>query len=455
MKVVLLVLGSLMMACSGAAAAEMTPGPVLFTLEGVLLQESEHTDTVIASAGSGPSDVDIAIPLPSSGGSLGHAQGVTACELTADPALQSSREEMDADGNRWFVAHWTGASGDVRLVRRTQWLDETHYLPIRTTSRYPIHPNGLPADALPWLAASPQVQSDAPAIVQLAGQLTTGAVLQIEVVARVLAWLHEHVTVAECSDPVPHIDALWTLENRRGICGNYSNLALALLRAAGIPARPALGYVADGDAQSGIGHVWIDVYFSDLGWVEFESSPWVPSGAVLVLEMYNNHFPDTGVPATFLLPQHLTLTRGDERGISGADFYEQHAASVTELDRPREVTEAQAVVSPGVAISWVLTLRSPSYYEVLLYEIGFGYADLDLALAMSGVPAGWYASLSQTEVSIAKQWVSTPGPTRNVLLTVIPPSTATHGEAASIVVTATSNGKVIGTFTADVTVASP
>ncbi|MEW5825542.1 MAG: transglutaminase domain-containing protein [Candidatus Bipolaricaulota bacterium] len=455
MKIVLLTLGFLAMVCLSSAAEEMTPGPVLFALEGVLLQESEHTYTVIAAAGTGPSDVSVTISLPTSGGSLGHEQRIAACDLTADPALQSSREEMDTDGNRWFIAHWTDASGDASLVRRTRWLDETLYAPILTTSRYPIDPGVLPADALPWLAASAQVQSDAPAVAQLAGQLTTGAVMQIEVVARVLGWLHEHVAIAECDTPVPQIDALWTLENGRGICGNFSNLALALLRAAGIPSRPAWGYVADADAQNGIGHVWIDVFFPDLGWTEFESSPWVPSGAALVLEMFNNHFPETGVPATFLLPQHLTVARGDERGISGASFDEQHTASITEVERPREVTQAQADVPLGVAISWVLTLRSPSYYEVLLYEAGFGYADLDLTLSVSGVPAGWYACLSQTEVSIEKQWVSTPGPTRNVLLTVMPPATAPHGEAASIVVTATSAGTVVGTFAADLTVVAP
>ncbi len=450
-----LLLGWLALVTWGSVAAEMVPGPVLFALEGVLLQECEHMYTVVASPGSGPSDVEITIPLPTSGGSLGHTQGIITSTVTADPTVQNMQEDVDESGNRWSVAQWSGVSGEIRLVREVRWLDETHYLPIRTTSRYPIDSNGLPSEALPWLAASWQAQSDAPAIRQLASQLATGAVMQIEVVARILAWLHDHVAIAECDNPVPQTDALWTLENLRGICGNFSNLALALLRAAGIPARAAWGYVADGDAVSGVGHVWIDVYFLDLGWVEFESSPWVPAGALLILEMYNNHFPATGVPATFLLPQHLTLARGAERGISGAPFTEQHAASVTERERPREVTQAQASVFTGVAISWVLTLRSPSYYEVLLYEAGFGYADLDLVLSIAGVPAGWYASLSQAEVSIEKQWVSTPGPTRNVLLTVVPAPSAPGGETASVVVTALSGGTAVGTFTVDVTVVSP
>jgi hypothetical protein len=67
-----------------------------------------------------------------------------------------------------------------------------------------------------------------------------------------------------------------------GTCSNYAHIALALFRAAGIPARLAHGYSidepytlpAEGDSLElnwGEGtHAWIEVYYPSLGWVPYD-----------------------------------------------------------------------------------------------------------------------------------------------------------------------------------------
>jgi len=74
-------------------------------------------------------------------------------------------------------------------------------------------------------------------------------------------------------DPVDWFLFTW----KSGFCNYYASAEVLLLRAAGIPARMVVGY-ASGDYQPGgyyqvkakDAHAWPEVYFSGIGWVEFE-----------------------------------------------------------------------------------------------------------------------------------------------------------------------------------------
>ncbi len=74
-------------------------------------------------------------------------------------------------------------------------------------------------------------------------------------------------------DPVDWFLFTW----KSGFCNYYASAEVLLLRAAGIPARMVVGY-APGEYQSSgyyqvkakDAHAWPEVYFSGIGWVEFE-----------------------------------------------------------------------------------------------------------------------------------------------------------------------------------------
>jgi transglutaminase-like putative cysteine protease len=103
------------------------------------------------------------------------------------------------------------------------------------------------------------------------------------------------------SDPVD-----WVLfDSPRGYCNYYASAEVVLLRALGIPARLAVGF-SQGEAdasgrtfvvrESGA-HAWPEVYFPNLGWVEFEptaSEPELVRPAVLVATSEPAPEPDTG-----------------------------------------------------------------------------------------------------------------------------------------------------------------
>jgi hypothetical protein len=70
------------------------------------------------------------------------------------------------------------------------------------------------------------------------------------------------------------------LRLRRGYCEQYAGAMAVMVRAAGVPARVALGYtpgsvLGDGSRliTSDDAHAWVEAYFDDLGWVPFDPTP--------------------------------------------------------------------------------------------------------------------------------------------------------------------------------------
>lgn len=74
------------------------------------------------------------------------------------------------------------------------------------------------------------------------------------------------------------------LQTRRGYCVQFSSAMVMLSRAAGIPARMAVGFlpgVVDGQdrvVRADDAHAWPELYFPDVGWTRFEPTPGVRSG---------------------------------------------------------------------------------------------------------------------------------------------------------------------------------
>lgn len=78
----------------------------------------------------------------------------------------------------------------------------------------------------------------------------------------------------EGRDPIDYL----LFDSRQGYCNYYASTMVVMARAAGIPARLAVGYLG-GEFEEGTGryvvrehdtHAWVEVYFPRFGWVEFE-----------------------------------------------------------------------------------------------------------------------------------------------------------------------------------------
>jgi Transglutaminase-like superfamily/Carboxypeptidase regulatory-like domain len=149
--------------------------------------------------------------------------------------------------------------------------------PMRSRVTFPIPAQGISATAASYLKAESDRQSDNPSLIRLARDITKDSRYAHEAANAILSWVADYLTF-DTSISVP-TDALSALRYKKAYCVGYSNLAVALLRAAGIPARVAHGYLPPGyewgfskeywgvKVNDGGYHAYLEIYYPDIGWV--------------------------------------------------------------------------------------------------------------------------------------------------------------------------------------------
>ncbi|MFP3713645.1 DUF3488 and DUF4129 domain-containing transglutaminase family protein [Puerhibacterium sp. TATVAM-FAB25] len=109
-------------------------------------------------------------------------------------------------------------------------------------------------------------------------------------------------------------DAVWDfLQQRTGYCVQFATTMVVLARSLGIPARLAVGFLPGQADDDGVwevtgqdSHAWPELWFEDTGWVRFEPTPAVQTGAA---PQYAD--PSLGAGAT---PQPPSLEQERPRG---------------------------------------------------------------------------------------------------------------------------------------------
>ena len=123
-----------------------------------------------------------------------------------------------------------------------------------------------------------------PRVTSLVGQLTHGATKPYDRVRSILDYFtspaNGFVYSLATAPGTGSNFLLDFLRLRKGYCEQYAGAMAVLVRAAGIPARVALGYtpgtlLSDGTRQitSSDAHAWVEVYFQGVGWVPFDPTP--------------------------------------------------------------------------------------------------------------------------------------------------------------------------------------
>lgn len=211
--------------------------------------------------------------------------------------------------------------------------------PMKTRVPFPVLPQRIPASVSQYLMPERDRQSQDPRIVRLAEEVTRGSRYAHEAANAVLSWLADNLTF-DTSIKVPS-DAVSALTYKKAYCVGYSNLAVAMLRAAGIPARVAHGYLPPGyewgfskeywgvKVNDGGFHAYLEIYYPDIGWVFSDAE-------------HSHHFVD---------PFHIILRldgmempgsyKGGYLDVDKATFYtifkeEDRTIMVDELPLPKE-----------------------------------------------------------------------------------------------------------------------
>jgi transglutaminase-like putative cysteine protease len=130
-----------------------------------------------------------------------------------------------------------------------------------------------------------------PSVTELVASLTADAGAPYERVRRI----HDYLTSRSngfiyslSTEPGTSGDDLVDfLRLKRGYCEQYAGTMAVLVRAAGVPARVALGYTPGTTERDGTrlitsddAHAWVEVYFDELGWVPFDPTPIAAGRAV-------------------------------------------------------------------------------------------------------------------------------------------------------------------------------
>lgn len=118
-------------------------------------------------------------------------------------------------------------------------------------------PQELPDRAV-WLVAERYIEVDDPDVGALARELNTSE--PVLTARAIYDWVIQNLTYAGYL--ADDFGARWALQNRRGDCTEFADLAVALSRACGIPARMVGGYVTNRDAapKPADYHNWAEIY---------------------------------------------------------------------------------------------------------------------------------------------------------------------------------------------------
>ncbi len=147
---------------------------------------------------------------------------------------------------------------------------------LRSTAAFPVPPGAIGERFRQYLRPERDRQSDDPELVRLVRELTLGSRSVADAVNGILSWIADNLTF-DTSLSVP-ADAASALRHRKAYCVGYANLAVAMLRAAGIPARVAHGYLPPGyewgfskdywgvKVNDGGYHAYLEIYYPDTGW---------------------------------------------------------------------------------------------------------------------------------------------------------------------------------------------
>jgi transglutaminase-like putative cysteine protease len=211
---------------------------------------------------AGSRKVRVWIPLPSSD----QYQTISQLQLKGPMKVQLHKEPRYGDRYGYFDVDSTRVKTgfEIRLAFHVVRYERRSALAATSDSAKP-----LPKDVVPFLQADGLVPVDG-VIASLSREETQGVSDPLQKARRI----YDYVISVVNHDPVGagsgRGDALWTAQSHQGDCLDFHSLFIGMARAAGIPARLAVGFsLPEGQKQGTIPgyHSWAEFYVSGIGWI--------------------------------------------------------------------------------------------------------------------------------------------------------------------------------------------
>jgi hypothetical protein len=248
-----------------------------FTVKGDMVSTIRYELQHQIKAGESMKKLLLSFVVPESFESPTYKQKITNFDISFSPQPQDKKTTTDERGNKTILATWTSVPPIVDAVVSFDAQTSTGLTAIESQAPFPVA--NVSKKLKVYLQSSEQVQTDDPAITELAGKLTSGAKTQFDAVQKIVSYVVDHVRYV---NPPAQYDALYSLRTGKGNCQNYSHLTAALLRSVGVPVRIVNGVTMNqpfdvtwvkGTLTFKMGqgrHSWVEVWFPDLGWVPYD-----------------------------------------------------------------------------------------------------------------------------------------------------------------------------------------
>lgn len=138
-----------------------------------------------------------------------------------------------------------------------------------SSEKVPFPPNIK--ENLEYTKASENIDSDNGAIIEKANEIAAGKTDTLEALFALADFVNLNIEYDE-SYAESIKKASWVLQNKKGVCDEYTNLFIALCRALGIPARYISG-MAYSNAKNDFGnHAWAEVWLPGHDWIPFDAT---------------------------------------------------------------------------------------------------------------------------------------------------------------------------------------
>jgi hypothetical protein len=179
-----------------------------------------------------------------------------------------------------FLPNYANNSYSQKVLQQDEFskrvIIEVNLAPLNSRAAFPIPSQQLSFEVRSFLNPEKNIPVNEEAIAAQAQRLVQNARIVPEAASAISNWIVDTFTYD--AGPNTPQDGRSVFFNKRGSCVGYSNLAIAMLRRVGIPARYVHGYLPPGydwgiskkywgvQISGGGYHAWVEVYYPDIGW---------------------------------------------------------------------------------------------------------------------------------------------------------------------------------------------
>ncbi|GBE00381.1 transglutaminase-like superfamily protein [bacterium BMS3Abin07] len=216
-------------------------------------------------------------PLPSGYSYRTVSQKVRRMKVTVKPEPGNIETVRDQYGNTFKVIHWNSVSDNISIDMNFVAVISSAANSTKNRTAYPVRK--IRRRPSRYLHISKNTIIETKKAKRIIESLTKRSKTEINAVESILNWIQANIRYRPRT---PGASASNTLLRGYGNCEGYSNLTVAMLRQAGIPARVAggislsrkwktptkRGYMIHDMGQGP--HAWVEVYFPNSGWVPYD-----------------------------------------------------------------------------------------------------------------------------------------------------------------------------------------